>query len=67
MNPIYKYRKANNLTQEALARELGLTKATISRYESGDRKPSVKHIVRIESSTGISRYDLRPDIYGVAA
>ena len=44
----------------ALARELGIDHAAISRWE---RAPPVR-VLEIERITGISRYRLRPDVYG---
>lgn len=37
-------REENNLSQDTLAEKLGVSKATISLYESGDRKPSLKRL-----------------------
>ena len=47
----------------ALARELGIDHAAISRWEFRGRTVRVLEIERI---TGISRYRLRPDVYGPA-
>jgi DNA-binding transcriptional regulator YdaS (Cro superfamily) len=44
----------------ALARELGIDHAAISRWE---RAPPVR-VLEIERITGVSRYRLRPDVYG---
>ncbi|HEX7475559.1 MAG TPA: helix-turn-helix transcriptional regulator [Dehalococcoidales bacterium] len=37
-------RKRSYLTQEALARKAGMARETLSRYESGHRKPSERNI-----------------------
>lgn len=67
MDPITQYRDKRKLTQEALAALVGTTKATISRIESGKRKPSVPLARRIAKTTGISMKALRPDVYGASA
>ena len=66
MNAILKYRQDHHLTQEGLAEILKTTKATVSRYESGDRKPSVKRVDDISKITGIPLHELRPDIWSAA-
>ena len=42
---IKKLRTNNNLSQEELANELGITKSTISAYEKGIRTPSLEVMV----------------------
>jgi len=44
--------KAEGLTLAAFADRVGVSQATISRYISGDRTPSVKMIGRIAAETG---------------
>lgn len=46
----------------ALGRHLGITRQAV---EDWDRVPA-KHCLTVERLTGISRYQLRPDIYGEA-
>lgn len=46
----------------ALARELGISKSAVSQW---DRVP-VERVLDVERMTGISRYRMRPDIYGPA-
>lgn len=66
MNVFLKYRQDHDLTQEALAEQLGITKASICRFERGDRKPSVKRVDEITKITGIPRHELRPDVWSAA-
>ena len=40
-------RKARNLTQLRLAIDLNTNQNTISRYESGEREPSINELVKI--------------------
>jgi DNA-binding transcriptional regulator YdaS (Cro superfamily) len=42
-----------------LAEELGVTRQAVE----GWRRVPVGHVLRIEALTGISRQDLRPDVY----
>lgn len=44
----------------ALGRKLGISQQAVQQWR---RVPAV-HCLAVESITGISRYDLRPDIYG---
>jgi len=46
----------------ALARELGIDHAAVSRW---DRVPPLR-VLEVERITGVSRYRLRPDVYGRA-
>lgn len=66
MNAILKYRKDHDLTQEQLADHLGISKASVCRFENGDRKPSVKRVDEITKLTGIPRHELRPDVWEAA-
>jgi DNA-binding transcriptional regulator YdaS (Cro superfamily) len=45
-----------------LARILGITPAAISQWE---RVPP-NRVLAVESASGVSRYDLRPDVFGIA-
>lgn len=46
----------------AVARDLGLTRQAV---EDWPRVPA-KHVLRLEALSGVSRYILRPDIFGEA-
>lgn len=61
-HPLTSYRRKHDLTRSALARELSVSRATITRWEDGDRKiddDMVPHVVRV---TGIPARRLRPDL-----
>ena len=58
------YRKANGQTIDALAASLGVDRTTVWRWETG-RVP-VERLADVERLTGLSRRDLRPDIFGDA-
>ncbi|MGQ5735507.1 XRE family transcriptional regulator [Serratia sp. IR-2025] len=47
-------RKAQKLTQEGLAKLLGLTKATISQWESGSTEPNGKNLIALARALKVS-------------
>lgn len=47
MNRIKNLREEFNMTQQELADKLGGAKSTIAMYEKGDRKPSLKILVKL--------------------
>lgn len=49
-------------TQAALAAQLGITQSAVQQWL---RVPA-ERVLAVEAATGISRHDLRPDIYGPA-
>lgn len=59
---ITRYRKARDLTLQALATDLSIDKSNLWRWERG-RVP-VARLRDVERVTGISRAKLRPDIFG---
>lgn len=50
-------------TQQALAAALGIRSASISGWKALGRVPA-ERVLDVEEATGVSRYDLRPDIFG---
>ncbi|MGQ5267698.1 transcriptional regulator [Xanthomonas arboricola] len=50
-------------SQQNLASQLGIRSASISEWKSRGRVP-VERVRLIESVTGISKHELRPDIFG---
>lgn len=46
-------RKKCGMTQEQLAEQLGTTKAAVSRYELGQRRPSIILLEKIARITGV--------------
>jgi transcriptional regulator with XRE-family HTH domain len=52
------YRKEKGFTQERLAAEINTTKATISRYENGERTPDIYIFARLCAVLGISMDDV---------
>lgn len=52
------YREYRSMTQEQLAKRIGVAKSTIAGYESGNRTPDVAKIKKIASALGITGDDL---------
>lgn len=52
MDRLIQYLNKANLTQEAFAKSLGVSQATISRIVLNQAKPSLALAVRIEAKTG---------------
>jgi transcriptional regulator with XRE-family HTH domain len=57
-----KYRTDRGLTQEALAKELGVSGITVSRWETGARQIDRDLVSDISRKTRIPPRDLRPDL-----
>jgi transcriptional regulator with XRE-family HTH domain len=53
-HPLAKFRVAQNLTQEDLARQLKVAPHTVWRWENGKRLPRASDAKRISKLTGIS-------------
>jgi len=51
---LIKYRRENKKSQEELAKIMGVSKAAISRYESGDRIPKLSAVVEFTKSIGLT-------------
>ena len=56
------YRTEQGLTQDALAKQLGVHPLTVSRWEIGARKIDTTKLDGISEKTGIPKRDLRPDL-----
>ncbi|MFU1599688.1 MULTISPECIES: Cro/CI family transcriptional regulator [Alteromonas] len=48
-------------TQKLLAQKLGITEQAVGKWK--DRKIPVMRAIQIESTIGVSRFVIRPDIY----
>lgn len=48
--------------QTALARAIGKTQGHVSQWLRREHVPA-EEVLKIEAATGISRHDLRPDLY----
>ncbi|MBQ8381946.1 MAG: helix-turn-helix transcriptional regulator [Clostridia bacterium] len=58
---IRKYRKLNQLSQDELAERLGVTRQSISLWETGQTQPSLDNIVALAKVFGISTDNLLTD------
>jgi transcriptional regulator with XRE-family HTH domain len=60
--PLRAYREREDITQQQLAELLGVSKAAVSRWESGARKINEHLLSTVERVTGIPARKLRPDL-----
>lgn len=51
---IFELMKKENLTQKELARKIGVTEASMSRYLKGEREPKIKVLIKIAHEFGVS-------------
>lgn len=63
-HPLKTYRDSQDppLTQEGLAKQIGVGKSTVSRWEDGKRKIDDDLLPVVSEVTGISPSVLRPDL-----
>lgn len=50
---LVRVRKSKGLTQEALAKEAGILRPSLSRYESGKREPCLSDLRRLVAALGL--------------
>ncbi len=64
IHPLKAFRDSHDppLTQEQLAERLGVSKVSVSRWETGERKPEPELLPAISAETGVSAAQLRPDL-----
>ncbi|ULJ73629.1 helix-turn-helix domain-containing protein [Rhizobium gallicum] len=58
------FRKNSGLTLDAVADMFKVDRTTILRWEKGEPPVPIKRVAEIAAATGISRHDLRPDVFG---
>ena len=58
-------RKANGYTQEGFAREVGVTRQAVYKWEVGDSYPEAEKLMAIKALFGISIDDLLDDAFDV--
>lgn len=49
--------------QSAIARLLGVTQPSVWAWLNRGKELPAEHVLAVEAATGVSRHDLRPDIY----
>ena len=57
-NKILELRKKNNLSQEALAEKIGVTRQTISKWELGETAPDIKQAKELSKVFNVSLDEL---------
>ena len=55
---IKKYRRENNISQEELAEKIGVTRQTLSKYETGESLPDIDKCKAIADVFGVSMDEL---------
>ena len=55
-------RKKRGISQEELAKHLGVTKSTISKYELGHREPSLEQLIEIADALSLGGFALVPEV-----
>lgn len=50
-------------SQAAMARLCGVSQPTVFKWLRRNKPLPAEHVLKVEAATGISRHDLRPDIY----
>lgn len=58
------WRQSQQKSLEEVARDAGVTAAMWSRFENEKRRVPAERVLEIESMTGVSRHELRPDVFG---
>ena len=61
--PLATYMARKGLTDGELATELGVSDELVRLWRNGHRRIPAERVLSIEKATGVSRHDLRPDIY----
>ena len=47
-------RKSKSLSQADIARKIGVTRETVSKWESGDKEPSPEHLRELALALGVA-------------
>ncbi len=63
MEPLQEHLKAERGRLTKLAKTLGVSPGAVSQWEG---KVPAEHVLVVERETGLSRHDLRPDVFGPA-
>lgn len=50
-------------SQTAFAEICGVSQAAVWKWLNGEKHLPAEHVLKVEAATGISRHDLRPDLY----
>ena len=66
-HPLTDFREREGLSQDDLAKLIGVSRETITRWENGTRNPDEDKLQKIAKETGIQPSTLRPDLAARAA
>jgi transcriptional regulator with XRE-family HTH domain len=61
-NPLREFREQHGMSQVELARKIGVSSVTVSRWETGQRRIDPKFLPKIAEQTGINKKQLRSDL-----
>ena len=61
--PILERAIASLGSQAALGKLCGVSQPAVSLWVRGKKALPAEHVLKVEAATGISRHDLRPDLY----
>lgn len=61
VKPLRRFRREAALSLETLATSFGVNKTTVLRWE--ERRVPAERVLDVERVTGVSRHELRPDLY----
>lgn len=50
-------------TQESMAKVCRVSQGSVSKWLNQTKRLPAEHVLKVEKATGVSRHDLRPDIY----
>lgn len=64
LHPLRAYRAEHALSCAELAKALDIAEATLRSFENGHRVVSAETAAEIERRIGVTREQLRPDIFG---
>lgn len=67
LSALTEYRKTRGISQEEFAEALGVSRPTVTRWETGARKIDGKLVPTVSERTGIPVSALRPDLFPVGA
>lgn len=60
------FRKTSGLTLDAVAEMFDVDRKTILRWEKGESPVPIKRLAEISEATGLSKEQLRPDVFGAS-
>jgi len=67
MITLREWRKARGLSATEAGELIGVSRVQWFRMETGERSVAGNKVLKVEEITGISRHELRPDLFGEAA